>query len=56
MLGGSAFLLISHVLMTAVASELVSGYEPSYGLLLAMYWSIAPAYAFLQLFAPPGVI
>ena len=44
-------LLISHVLMTAVASELATDYEPSYGLLLAMYWSIAPAYAFLQLFA-----
>lgn len=44
-------LLISHVLMTAVASELASEYEPSYGLLLVMYWSIAPAYAFLQLFA-----
>ena len=44
-------LLISHVLMTAVASEIASDYEPSYGLLLAMYWSIAPAYAFLQLFA-----
>ena len=44
-------LLISHVLMTAVASEVASGYEPSYGLVLAVYWSIAPAYAFLQLFA-----
>ena len=44
-------LLISHVLMTAVASELASDYEPGYGLVLAIYWSIAPAYAFLQLFA-----
>ncbi len=44
-------LLISHVLMTAVASEIASDYEPSYGFVLAIYWSIAPAYAFLQLFA-----
>lgn len=44
-------LLLNHVLMTAVASELASDYEPSYGLLLAVYWSIAPAYAFQQLFA-----
>ncbi len=43
-------LLFNHVLMTAVASELVSGYEPSYGLLLSVYWSIAPIYAIQQLF------
>ena len=43
-------LLMSHVLMTGVASELATGYEPSYGLILAIYWSIAPAYAFQQLF------
>ncbi len=44
-------LLLNHVLMTSVASELTSEYEPSYGLLLAVYWSIAPGYAFQQLFA-----
>jgi len=44
-------LLLNHVLMTAVASELTSEYEPGYGLLLAVYWSIAPGYAFQQLFA-----
>lgn len=44
-------LLLNHVLMTAVASELASEYEPSYGLLLALYWSIAPGYAFQQLLA-----
>ena len=44
-------LLLNHVLMTAVASELAGEYEPSYGLLLAVYWSIAPGYAFQQLFA-----
>ena len=44
-------LLLNHVLMTGVATELASEYEPSYGLLLAVYWSIAPGYAFQQLFA-----
>ena len=44
-------LLLNHILMTGVATELASGYEPSYGLLLAAYWSIAPGYAFQQLFA-----
>ncbi len=44
-------LLLNHILMTGVASELTSEYEPSYGLLLAVYWSIAPGYAFQQLFA-----
>lgn len=44
-------LLANHVLMTAVASEIASDYEPSYGFLLALYWSISPAYAFQQLLA-----
>ncbi len=45
-------LLLNHVLMTAVAGKLAYyGYEPSYGLLLAVYWSISPGYAFQQLFA-----
>lgn len=44
-------LLLNHVLMTAVASEIAREYEPSYGLLLSVYWSIAPGYAFQQLFA-----
>jgi adenylate cyclase len=44
-------LLISHVLMTAAASELASEYEPSYSQILSIYWSLAPAYAFQQLFA-----
>ena len=44
-------LLISHVLMTAVASELTSEYEPSYSQILSIYWSLAPVYAFQQLFA-----
>jgi len=43
-------LLLNHVLMTAVAGEVVANYEASYGLLLAVYWSIAPVYAFQQLF------
>lgn len=44
-------LLLNHVLMTAVASEISRDYEPSYGFLLAVYWSIAPGYAFQQLLA-----
>jgi len=44
-------LLLNHILMTGVATELASDYEPSYSLLLAVYWSIAPGYAFQQLFA-----
>ena len=44
-------LLANHVLMTAVASEIAVDYEPSYGLLLAIYWSLSPGYAFLQLLA-----
>ena len=43
-------LLLAHVFVTGVAGEIVSGYEPSYGLILAVYWSLAPAYAFQQLF------
>jgi len=33
-----------------VASELVKDYEVSYGFILAVYWSLAPVYAFQQLF------
>jgi adenylate cyclase len=43
-------LLLNHVLMTAIAPRLAADYEPSYGQLLSVYWSIAPAYAFQQLF------
>ena len=42
-------LLLNHVLMTAIAPRLAADYEPSYGQLLSVYWSIAPAYAFQQL-------
>jgi len=42
-------LLLSHVLSTAVAGELASGYELSYGFLLAVYWSLSPSYALQQL-------
>lgn len=44
-------LLLAHVLLTAVAGELANGYEVSYGFLLAVYWSLAPTYAFQQLLA-----
>lgn len=43
-------LLFNHVFLTAVASELATSYEPSYTQVLAVYWSLAPAYAFQQLF------
>lgn len=42
-------LLLAHVLLTAVAGEIVSGYEASYGFVLAKYWSISPAYALQHL-------
>lgn len=42
-------LLLSHVLVTGVASTLNTDYAPSYGQILAVYWSIAPVYAFQQL-------
>jgi adenylate cyclase len=44
-------LLLAHVLLTAVAGELANGYEVSYGFLLAVYWNLAPSYAFQQLLA-----
>jgi adenylate cyclase len=44
-------LLLNHVLMMGVTGELVRDFEPSYGEILAVYWSIAPIYAFQQLFA-----
>ncbi|MSQ73634.1 MAG: hypothetical protein EXR27_20520 [Betaproteobacteria bacterium] len=43
-------LLFNHVLMTGVASTLDADYAPSYGQILAVYWSLAPVYAFQQLF------
>jgi adenylate cyclase len=43
-------LLLTHVLLTGVAAELVKEYEVSYGFILAVYWSLAPVYAFQQLF------
>ena len=43
-------LLFNHVLMTAMASTLDVDYAPSYGQILAVYWSLAPVYAFQQLF------
>lgn len=42
-------LLLNHVLVTAIAPKLAADYEPGYGQMLSVYWSIAPAYAFQQL-------
>ncbi len=43
-------LLIAHVIATATANAVSPGFSSSYGQILAVYWSFAPSYAFLQLF------
>jgi adenylate cyclase len=43
-------LLIAHVIAMAATNAVSPGFAHSYGLILAVYWSYAPAYAFLQLF------
>ncbi|CAM9559046.1 unnamed protein product, partial [Phaeothamnion confervicola] len=42
-------LLVAHVMLTAVAGEIATGYEASYGFVLAKYWSLSPAYALQHL-------
>ena len=44
-------LLVSHVVVMGTAANLVKEFEPSYGQILTVYWSVAPALAFQQLFA-----
>ena len=44
-------LLLNHVIVMGVTGDLVREFEPSYGQILAVYWSVAPALAFQQLFA-----
>jgi adenylate cyclase len=44
-------LLLNHVIVMGMTGKLVHEFEPSYGQILAVYWSIAPALAFQQLFA-----
>jgi adenylate cyclase len=43
-------LLIAHVIAMASANAVSPGFASNYGQILAVYWSFAPAYAFLQLF------
>jgi adenylate cyclase len=44
-------LLLAHVLLTRAVAVLVPQFIASYGLVLALYWSYAPALALQQLFA-----
>ena len=43
-------LLIAHVIAMATANAVSPGFASNYGQILAVYWSFAPFYAFLQLF------
>ncbi len=43
-------LLITHVLTLRVTSLFVPEFDASYAVILSVYWSLAPAYAFQQLF------
>jgi adenylate cyclase len=43
-------LLIAHVIAMAAANKVSPGFAENYGQILAVYWSFAPSYAFLQLF------
>jgi adenylate cyclase len=43
-------LLIAHVIALATANRVSPGFADNYGQILAVYWSFAPPYAFLQLF------
>jgi adenylate cyclase len=43
-------LLIAHVVALATANRVSPGFADNYGQILAVYWSFAPSYAFLQLF------
>jgi adenylate cyclase len=43
-------LLIAHVIAMGAANAVSPGFASNYGQIQAVYWSFAPAYAFLQLF------
>jgi adenylate cyclase len=43
-------LLITHVLTLRVTNTIISGFDTSYAMILSIYWSLAPTYAFQQLF------
>ncbi|MBI3371334.1 MAG: (2Fe-2S)-binding protein [Betaproteobacteria bacterium] len=43
-------LLLNHVVATYIAGEVTPDFDATYGMMLAVYWSFAPGYAFQQLF------
>jgi adenylate cyclase len=43
-------LLLNHVVATYIAGEVTPDFDSTYGMMLAIYWSFAPGYAFQQLF------
>ena len=43
-------LLLNHVVATYTAAQVTPDFDSTYGMMLAIYWSFAPGYAFQQLF------
>ncbi len=43
-------LLLNHVVATYTAAQVTPDFDSNYGMMLAVYWSFAPGYAFQQLF------
>jgi len=43
-------LLLNHVVATYTAAQVTPGFDATYGMMLAVYWSFSPGYAFQQLF------
>jgi adenylate cyclase len=43
-------LLLNHVVATYMADQVTPDFDSAYGMMLAIYWSFAPGYAFQQLF------
>ena len=43
-------LLLNHVVVTYMADQITPDFDSAYGMMLAIYWSFSPGYAFQQLF------
>lgn len=43
-------LLLNHVVVTYMADQVTPNFDSAYGMMLAIYWSFSPGYAFQQLF------
>lgn len=43
-------LLLNHIVANYVAGQVTPDFDSNYGMMLAVYWSFAPGYAFQQLF------